>query len=77
MLTKHAFEACYNSSNVARDVPVLTPPEVAIRSTCPDLLNKASTSSTSYHQCPTCLELFPQSEIEVHADACAELGWTQ
>ena len=72
MLTKHAFEACYNGSNVARDVPVLTPPEVAIRSTCPDLLNKASRSSTSYHQCPTCLELFPQSEIEVHADACAE-----
>ncbi|XP_067027006.1 uncharacterized protein [Acropora muricata] len=72
MLTKHAFEASYNSSNVACDVPVLTPPEVAIRSTCPDLLNKASTSSTSYHQCPTCLELFPQSEIEVHADACAE-----
>ena len=64
--------ACYNSSNVACDVLVLTPPEVAIRSTCPDLLNKASTSSTSYHQCPTCLELFPQSEIEVHADACAE-----
>lgn len=25
-----------------------------------------------YHQCPTCLELFPQSEIEVHAGACAE-----
>ncbi|XP_068684539.1 G2/M phase-specific E3 ubiquitin-protein ligase-like [Montipora foliosa] len=72
MLTKHAFEACYNSSNVARDVPVLTPPEVAIRSICPDLLSKASTSSTSYHQCPTCLELFPQSEIKVHADACAE-----
>ena len=72
MLTKPAFEACYNSSAVARDVLILTSPKVAIRSTCPDLLNKASTSSTSYHQCPTCLELFPQSEIEVHADACAE-----
>ena len=47
-------------------------PEVAIRSTCPDLQNKASTSGTSYPQCSTCLEFFPQSEIEVHADACAE-----
>ena len=72
MLTKPAFEACYNSSTVAHDVPILTSPEVAIRCTCPGLLNKASTSGTSYHQCSTCLELFPQSEIEVHADACAE-----
>lgn len=72
MLTKPAFEACYNSSTVARDVAIVTSPEVAIRSTFPDLLNKASTSSTSYHQCPTCLYLFPQSEIMFHADACAE-----
>lgn len=72
MLTKPAFEACYYSSTVARDVPIVTSPEVAIRSTFPDLLNEASTSSTSYHQCPTCLDLFPQSEIMLHADACAE-----
>lgn len=72
MLTKPAFEACYNSSTVARDVPIVTFPEVAVRSTFPDLLNKASTSSTSCHQCPTCLDLFPQSEIMLHADACAE-----
>lgn len=72
MLTKPAFEACDNSSAVARDVWILTSPEVAIRSTCPDLLNKATTSGTSYHQCPTRLELFTRSEVEVHADARAE-----
>ncbi|PFX24927.1 hypothetical protein AWC38_SpisGene10459 [Stylophora pistillata] len=33
---------------------------------------QSSTSSTSFHQCPTCLDLFPQSEIMLHADACAE-----
>ncbi|PFX30006.1 hypothetical protein AWC38_SpisGene5197 [Stylophora pistillata] len=72
MLTKPAFEACYNSSTVACDVPIVTSPEVAITSTFPDLLNKASTSSTSYHWSPTCLDLFHQSKIMVHADTCAE-----
>lgn len=61
LLTKPAFEACYNSSAVARDVWILTSPEVAIRSTCP-----------SYHQCQTRLELFTRSEIEVRAYARAE-----
>ena len=73
MLTKSAFEACFNSSAVARDVLwILTSPKVAIRSTCPDLLNKASTSGTSYHQYPTRLVLFTQSEIKACADAHAE-----
>jgi hypothetical protein len=27
---------------------------------------------TGFHQCPTCLSPFPYTEIEEHADACAE-----
>lgn len=37
----------------------------------------ASSSATisrpvSFQQCPTCYEIFPQEDIESHADACAE-----